>query len=78
MVLIIPWWVLEMGMVSQPILEIMERTVVVWNQIWMSFVTEPPIKTGVNSAELREGEGVPGLESMDSICFHGNGSFFCV
>ena len=47
-----------MGMVSRPILEIVERTVVVWNRKWMSAVTELPIKAGVSSAKRAEDEGV--------------------
>ena len=46
-----------MGKVSRPVLEVMEGTVVVWNRIWMSVVTEPPIETGVDFFETGERRG---------------------
>ena len=78
MALIIPWRVPEMGVVSRPVLEVVEGTVVVWNRIWMSVVTEPPIKTGVDFMKLRKGKGVPAFESADSIRFRNVGDFFFV
>ena len=76
--LIIPWQFPEMGIVSRPILEVMEGTVVVWNRIWMSVVTEPPIETGVDFTELRKGKGVSAFESTDSIRFCNVGDFFFI
>ena len=67
-----------MGIVSRPVLEVMERTVVVWNRIWMSMVTEPPIKTGVDFMKLRKGKGVSAFESADSIHFRNVGGLFFV
>ena len=67
-----------MGIVSRPILEIVEGTVVVWNRIWMSVVTEPPIETGVDFTKLRKGKGVSAFEGADSICFCNVGGFFFV
>ena len=78
MAVIIPWRVPEMGVVSRPVLEIMEGTVVVWNRIWMSVVTEPPIETGVDFTKLRKGKGVSAFESVDSIRFRNVGDFFFV
>ena len=65
-----------MGKVSRPVLEVMEGAVVVWNRIWMSVVTEPPIETGVDFTKLREGEGVSTFEGADSICFRDVSGFF--
>ena len=67
-----------MGIVSQPVLEVVEGTVVVWNRIWMSVVTEPPIKTGMDFTKLRESKGVSAFEGADSICFRNVGGFFFV
>ena len=67
-----------MGIVSRPVLEIMEGGVVVWNRIWMSVITEPPIETGVNFAKLGEGEGVFAFEGADLICFRNVSGFFFV
>ena len=67
-----------MGIVSRPVLEIMERTIVVWNRIRMSVVTEPPIETGVDFAKLGKGKGVSAFEGADSIRFHNVGGFFFV
>ena len=67
-----------MGIVSQPVLEVVEGTIVVWNRIWMSVVTEPPVKTGVDFAKLRKGKGVSAFEGADSICFRNVGGFFFV
>ena len=78
MALTIPWRVPEMGIVSRPVLEVMEGTVVVWNRIWMSVVAEPPIKTGVDFTKLRKGKGVSAFESADSIRFRNVGDFFFV
>ena len=63
---------------SRPVLEVVERTVVVWNRIWMSMVTEPPIETGVDFAKLGKGEGVSTLKGADSIRFRSVGDFFFV
>ena len=67
-----------MGKVSRPVLEIMEGTVVVWDRIWMSVVTEPPIKTGVDFSKLRKSKGVSAFEGTDSIRFRNVGDFFFV
>ena len=67
-----------MGKVSRPVLEIMEGTVVVWNRIWMSVITEPPIETGVDFTKLREGEGVSAFEGADSVRFRNVNDFFFV
>ena len=67
-----------MGIVSRPVLEVVERTVVVWNRIWMSMVTEPPIETGVDFTELGKGKGVFALKGMNSIRFCDVGGLFCV
>ena len=50
-----------MGMVSRPVLEIVERTVIVWNRKWMS-VTESPIKAGVSSAKRAKDKGISCLQ----------------
>ena len=65
-----------MGKVSRPVLEVMERAIVVWNRIWMSVVTEPPIETGVDFTKLGEGEGVSAFEGADSIRFRNVSGFF--
>ena len=65
-----------MGKVSRPVLEIVEGTVVVWNRIWMSVITEPPIKAGVDFTKLGKGKGVSALEGADSIRFCNVSSFF--
>ena len=65
-----------MGVVSRPVLEIVEGAVVVWNRIWMSVITEPPIETGVDFTKLGEGEGVSAFEGADSICFRNVSGFF--
>ena len=65
-----------MGIVSRPVLEIVEGAVVVWNRIWMSVITEPPIETGVNFAKLGKGEGVSAFEGADLIRFHNVSGFF--
>ena len=67
-----------MGKVSRPILEVMEGTVVVWNRIWMSVVTEPPVETGVDFTKLRKSKGVPTFEGADSVRFRNVGGFFFV
>ena len=64
-----------MGKVSRPVLEIVEGTVVVWDRIWMSVVTEPPVETGVDFSKLRKGKGVSAFEGADSIRFHNVGGF---
>ena len=48
----------RMGIVSRPVLEVVERTVIVWNRKRVSAVTESPIKTGVGSVEGTKNEGV--------------------
>ena len=78
MALIIPWRVPKMGIVSRPVFEVVERTVIVWDRIWMSMVTEPPIETSVDFTELRKGKGVSALKGVDSIRFRGVGGFFFV
>ena len=40
----------------------MEGAVVVWNQIWMSVVTESPIKAGVSSAKRAKDKGISHLQ----------------
>ena len=65
-----------MGKVSRPVLEIMEGTVVVWNRIRMSMVTEPPVETGVDFTKLGKGKGVSAFEGADSVCFRNVSSFF--
>ena len=67
-----------MGIVSRPVLEVVEGTVVVWNRVWMSVVTEPPVKTSVDFTKLRKGKGVSAFESTDSIRFCIVGGFFFV
>ena len=67
-----------MGIVSRPVLEVMEGTVIVWNRIWMSVVTEPPVETGVDFTKLRKGKGVSAFEGTDSIRFRNVGGFFFV
>ena len=67
-----------MGKVSRPVLEIVEGTVVVWDRIWMSVVTEPPVETGVDFAKLRKSKGVFAFEGADSIRFCNVGGFFFV
>ena len=67
-----------MGKVSRPVLEIMEGTVVVWNRIWMSVITEPPIETGVDFTKLGKGERVSAFKGADSISFFDVGGFFFV
>ena len=67
-----------MGKVSRPVLEVVEGTVVVWNRIWMSVVTEPPIETGVDFTKLGKGEGVSAFKGADSIRFRDVGGFFFV
>ena len=67
-----------MGIVSRPVLEVMEGAVVVWNRIWMSVVTEPPIKAGVDFMKLGKGKGISAFESADSIRFRNVGGFFFV
>ena len=62
MVLVIPWWVPEMGIVSRPVLEVVEGAVVVWNRKQMSTVTESPIKAGVGSAKRAKDEGISRLQ----------------
>ena len=61
MTLIIPWRVPEMGIVSRPVLEIVEGAVVVWNRKWMSAVTESPIKAGVSSVKRAKDKGISRL-----------------
>ena len=61
---------------SRPVLEIVKGTIVVWDRIWMSVVTEPPIETGVDFAKLGEGEGVSAFEGADSIRFCSVSGFF--
>ena len=78
MALIIPWRVPEMGIVSRPGLEVVEGTGVVWNRIWMSVVTEPPIKTGMDFTKLGKGKGVSAFEGTDSVRFRNVGGFFFV
>ena len=65
-----------MGVVSRPVLEVVEGTVVVWNRIWMSVVTEPPIETGVDFTKLGKGKGVFAFESADLVCFRNVSGFF--
>ena len=67
-----------MGIVSRPVLEVVEGAVIVWNRIWMSVVTEPPVETGVNFTKLRKGKGVSAFEGADSIRFRNVGGFFFV
>ena len=67
-----------MGIVSRPVLEVVEGAVVVWNRVWMSVVTELPIKTGVDFTKLGKGKGVSAFESADSIRFRNVGGFFFV
>ena len=67
-----------MGIVSRPVLEIVEGTIVVWDRVWMSVITEPPIETGVDFMKLRKGKGVSALKGADSIRFCNVGGFFCV
>ena len=67
-----------MGIVSRPVLEVVKRTVIVWNRIRMSVVTEPPVETGVDFTKLRKGKGVSAFEGADSICFRNVGGFFFV
>ena len=67
-----------MGIVSRPVLEVVEGTVVVWNRVWMSVVTELPIKTGVDFTKLGKGKGVSTFEGVDSIRFRNVGGFFFV
>ena len=78
MALIIPWRVPKMGIVSRPVFEVVERTVIVWDRIWMSMVTEPPVETGVDFTKLRKGKGVSAFEGADSIRFRNVGGFFFV
>jgi hypothetical protein len=47
-----------MEMVSRPVLEIMEGTVIVADRERVSGVTESPIKAGVGSTERAENEGI--------------------
>ena len=56
----------------------MEGTVIVWNRIWVSVVTESPVKTGMDFMELRKGKGVSAFEGADSIRFRNVGGFFFV
>ena len=67
-----------MGVVSRPVLEVVERTVIVWNRIWMSVITEPPVETGVDFTKLGKGKGVSAFEGTDSIHFYNVGDFFFV
>ena len=67
-----------MGIVSRPVLEVVERTVVVWNRIRMSVVTEPPVETGVDFTKLGKGKGVSTFEGADSIRFHNVSGFLFV
>ena len=67
-----------MGKVSRPVLEIVEGTVIVWDRIWMSVVTEPPVETGVDFSKLGKGKGVFAFEGADSVCFRNVGGFFFV
>ena len=67
-----------MGKVSRPILEVMEGTIVVWNRIWMSVITEPPIETSVDFTKLGKGEGVFAFKGADSIRFRDVDDFFFV
>ena len=67
-----------MGIVSRPVLEVVEGTVVVWNRIWMSVVTEPPVKTSVDFTKLGKGKRVSAFEGTDSIRFCNIGDFFFV
>ena len=67
-----------MGIVSRPVLEVVKRTVVVWNRIRMSVVTEPPVETGVDFTKLGKGKGVSAFEGTDSIRFRNVGGFFFV
>ena len=48
-----------MGKVSRPVLEIMERAVLVVDRKRVAAVTKSPIKAGVCSSERAEGEGIP-------------------
>ena len=68
MALIIPWQVPEIGIVSRPVLEVMEGTVIVWNRKRMSAITELPIKAGVSSAKRAKDEGISHLQG----CFQDN------
>ena len=45
-------------MVSQPVLEVVEGTIIVWDQKWMSAITELPIKASVGSAKGTKNEGI--------------------
>ena len=47
-----------MGKVSRPVLEIMERAVLIIDRKRMTAVAESPIKAGVCSSKRAEGEGV--------------------
>ena len=67
-----------MGIVSRPVLEVVEGTVVVWNRIWMSVITEPPVETGVDFTKLGKGKRVSAFEGTDSIRFRNGGGFFFV
>ena len=67
-----------MGIVSRPVLEVVEGTIVVWNRVWMSVVTEPPVETDVDFTKLRKGKGVSAFEGADSIRFYKVGGFFLV
>ena len=67
-----------MGKVGRPVLEVVEGTVVVWNRIWMSMITEPPVETGVDFTKLGKSKGVSAFEGADSICFRDIGDFFFV
>ena len=51
-----------MGIVSRPVLEVMEGAVVVWDRERMSTVTESPIKAGMSSAKGTKDEGVSCLQ----------------
>ena len=67
-----------MGVVSRPVLEIVEGAVIVWNRIWMSVITEPPVETGVDLTKLGKGKGISAFEGAGSIRFYDVGGFFFV
>ena len=67
-----------MGVVSRPILEVVEGTVVVWNRIWMSVITEPPVETGVDFMKLGKSKRISAFEGTDSVRFRNVGGFFFV
>ena len=50
-----------MGIVSRPVLEIVEGAVVVWDRKRMSAVTESPIKAGMSSAKRVKDKGISRL-----------------